>query len=871
MRIVVASAHYPPNFVSGGTLQPQRLSRGMRGRGHDVSVFAGWLGDREPLETWTETDEQGLPVTWVVTTPWTGWSDSRNFDNPDVAEVFRSHLAAARPEVVHLHSLQSLGGGLLPVASSSGARVVVTMHDFWWVCGRQFLVDRSFRPCCLVVDAGTCECEVDRRWLAGRTAFLMRALRNADLVLAPSRSAARVLEANGVAASKLRVDENGFPASPAEAPATDATVGRDRGQGGEVLRVTYAGGPAEMKGIHVLLGATRLLAGNGGWSLAAYGAANYKGPERNQLEGLPVSLLPAFQPAELPAILAATDVMVVPSVMRETYSLVTREALTAGVPVVCTDSLGPEEVVEHGRNGLVVPSADPAALAGALSRLVAEPSLLAGLRAGCRSTPVRPIADQVDSLLARYGELSARPPTPARHRAASPGRVLFACGIEGAPLRYRARLPAEALGLLGTASEVRHYRDPDLLGLACDADAVVLYRVPATVQVLELVASLRSLGIPVLFDVDDVIFDPDIAEEIPALSILPPQDSELWMEGVRRYRTTMEACDVFIGSTNALCRHAEAVTGMPSERFGNGVGINLARHADLALGRPRVAGPLRLGYLSGTTTHDRDWLHVEEAVIEVLRSHPGLELWLVGHLRTSPRLGELSGRVRRLPFQRWDALPYLLRDIDVNLAPLEPGSRFNEAKSAIKWLEAGLSGTPTVASPTEAFREVIRHGDNGFLASERAEWVASVSELVEDESLRSRSASRARRDALLDWSPHLQGERYAAILSRALDTGGQRPASNWAPVTKDEPPLAGQLEGYLFDPDPLGRSGGDGAAQGDAAASSRPPVTSLPGRAAEVWRQEGPEAAVGASLRYLRRGAAGAARRVRTALNRTRS
>ena len=60
--------------------------------------------------------------------------------------------------------------------------------------------------------------------------------------------------------------------------------------------------------------------------------------------------------------MADADVLLVPSVMRESFSIVTREALQRGLPVLCTDSLGPEEVVVDGVNGMVVPSADPAAL-----------------------------------------------------------------------------------------------------------------------------------------------------------------------------------------------------------------------------------------------------------------------------------------------------------------------------------------------------------------------------------------------------------------------------------------------------------------------------------------------------------------------------
>ena len=118
MRILVVSAHYPPNFVSGGTLAPQRIAQQLAARGHEVGVFAGWLGDdRAPLECWTEPDDRGVPVTWIVVTPWTAWGADENYDNPAVTARFAEHLADMRPDVVHFHALQTLGTGLLGVAA----------------------------------------------------------------------------------------------------------------------------------------------------------------------------------------------------------------------------------------------------------------------------------------------------------------------------------------------------------------------------------------------------------------------------------------------------------------------------------------------------------------------------------------------------------------------------------------------------------------------------------------------------------------------------------------------------------------------------------------------------------------------------------
>jgi hypothetical protein len=257
------------------------------------------------------------------------------------------------------------------------------------------------------------------------------------------------------------------------------------------------------------------------------------------------------------------------------------------------------------------------------------------------------------------------------------------------------------------------------------------------------------------------------------------------MEGVRRYRTTMETCDAFIGSTPMLCRHAEAVTGLPAHQFANGVGLELGRLSDLALRRPRRPGPPRLGYLSGTDTHAADWAFVEPAVVQLLERRPEVELWVGGYVEPSPALDRFADRMARLPFADWTDLPGVLRDLDVNLAPLEPGSRFNEAKSAIKWLEAALVETVTVASPTEPFLDAIDPGRTGAVAGALDEWVAAVDALLVDPADAARMARMARREALLRWSPHLQGPRYLDIL--AAPPTARRPAESWEPVALDEP------------------------------------------------------------------------------------
>jgi glycosyltransferase involved in cell wall biosynthesis len=379
--------------------------------------------------------------------------------------------------------------------------------------------------------------------------------------------------------------------------------------------------------------------------------------------------------------------------------------------------------------------------------------------------------------------------------------VLFVAGIHGAPLRYRALLPAEAIGLYGVESEVLHYRSADVPAAAARADVLVVYRSPASTQLVEVIESVRRRGVPVLFDVDDLIVDPDIASEIPALQLLPPAEAAEWLDGVCAYRTTLEHCDGYVGSTTGLVDHIGRVTGLPAARFDNGVGIALGRASSQYVLRRRRPGPLRIGYFSGTTTHDHDWQFVLPAVMEVMERHPTVQLWAGGYLPDTPELQRFGRRVRRIAFQPWLELPGALRNLDVNLAPLVGQSRFNEAKSAIKWLEAALVETPTVASPTGPFREAIDDGVTGFLAATQDDWVRAISDLLGDPLRRSMVGARARRAALLGWSPWLQGRRYLGILEASFGWREQAAdrTSTWSYPLRDEP-----LDAFPLFPDGLG-------------------------------------------------------------------
>jgi glycosyltransferase involved in cell wall biosynthesis len=95
--------------------------------------------------------------------------------------------------------------------------------------------------------------------------------------------------------------------------------------------------------------------------------------------------------ADLPAYYHACDVYCLPSVERaEAFGIVQVEAMASGKPVVCCElHNGVTWVNQDGVTGLVVPPADPAALAAALRRLEGDPALRAQLGAQGRERALK--------------------------------------------------------------------------------------------------------------------------------------------------------------------------------------------------------------------------------------------------------------------------------------------------------------------------------------------------------------------------------------------------------------------------------------------------------------------------------------------------
>ena len=120
------------------------------------------------------------------------------------------------------------------------------------------------------------------------------------------------------------------------------------------------------------------------------GEGELEAPLRAQAEALRLGdrfVFAGFK-SDVAAALSAFDLVVFPSLWEGT-PLTAFEALAMGKPIVSTDADGLLDVLVHGRDALVVPKRDAAALATAITTLLEQPALAATLAAGARATGQR--------------------------------------------------------------------------------------------------------------------------------------------------------------------------------------------------------------------------------------------------------------------------------------------------------------------------------------------------------------------------------------------------------------------------------------------------------------------------------------------------
>jgi glycosyltransferase involved in cell wall biosynthesis len=278
---------------------------------------------------------------------------------------------------------------------------------------------------------------------------------------------------------------------------------------------------------------------------------------------------------------------------------------------------------------------------------------------------------------------------------------------------------------------------------------------------------IKELGIPLVYDVDDLVFDPTVVDQIDVYRRMGRKDQQEYLSGMRQISRALTSAQYVTTSTTFLATYLEQYTGMNAWVIPFGVNDRQISIAEAT--EPLSGGPRFIGYLSGTKTHQNDFAEAAEALAQILTEYDDVYLKLIGYLDTEKLLPGLEHKIYRLDFMSWEDLLVESKALYMNLAPFEMDSLFCQAKSQLKFVETALCGVPTIASPVPSFAESIDNGVTGFIASNPQEWYEAMRFLLDDQETRDRIGAAAHRECMARFQPKAIGDRLITVYQEIIE------------------------------------------------------------------------------------------------------
>jgi glycosyltransferase involved in cell wall biosynthesis len=350
--------------------------------------------------------------------------------------------------------------------------------------------------------------------------------------------------------------------------------------------------------------------------------------------------------------------------------------------------------------------------------------------------------------------------------------------------RYRA---ANMIAALESVEDVgigaAWFSETELASLAHlvpDLDAIVLVRYPFSAPVQRVIDLAHHHGVPLVFDTDDLVFEPSLVQLIMDALAVDREDFrnwQLWYAYTAQLGETMDACGSALTTGETLRGHL--TRHFPDSRVA--IVPNFLDRSQEAYSRElleakrrtgfRRRGPVTIGYFSGTPTHARDFAVAVPALVRLLERDPDVRLRLVGRLDFVDALADFEDRIEVLGFMSFLELQRAIAEVEINLAPLQ-GHAFTACKSELKFFEAAAVGTWTVASASPAFVRAIEDGQTGRVVRAH-EWDAALEEAVElarDTSVYVKRSERAAAEAYARYGWDVHGPAVASVLASCWDT-----------------------------------------------------------------------------------------------------
>lgn len=363
---------YPPT-VGGEERHVQDLSTSLVERGHQVAVATLWHAGLPEFES-----ERGVRVYRIRGTAQraaqlfseSGRRHAPPVPDPELVLALRRIVGIERPEIVHGHNW--LVRSFLPLKKWSGARLVMTLHDYSLVCAKKSML-RSNAPCdgagakCWMCSADHYGAAKGTPTLIGNWVMSVFERSLVDMFIPVSQAVAtRTGMGSGQRRSRVipnfvpdRFEFNGADHDPRLAQLPDRPF------------LLYVGDLRLFKGINVMLAAYAGIANAP--PLVLIGRKDADTPVR-----FPNNVV-VLEPLPHGAVMEAwrqSLIGLLPSIGPETFGIAALEAMATGRPVIASRIGGLPDIVVDGETGLLVPPGDTDGLRQAMEGLLSDPALI---------------------------------------------------------------------------------------------------------------------------------------------------------------------------------------------------------------------------------------------------------------------------------------------------------------------------------------------------------------------------------------------------------------------------------------------------------------------------------------------------------------
>jgi glycosyltransferase involved in cell wall biosynthesis len=356
------------------------------------------------------------------------------------------------------------------------------------------------------------------------------------------------------------------------------------------------------------------------------------------------------------------------------------------------------------------------------------------------------------------------------------GDILFITGGIGDKAHFRAFGVAEELELHGFQCAVTVSGNPSLLKYANRFKIFIFQKVSFSEKIAKLIAELKKQQREIIFDTDDLDFDPKYFSDADYFSQITEAEKKEYGKGMGAEILNdpyVKICTTTVSYLADKLREKNKRVFIVSNKISN---RELEIAEKVSVSKVHKVGKsikpddcIRIGYFSGTLSHNKDFATITEPLIAILKKYPNVKLLLAGLLETENKLNEFKNRIEILPRVPRDEYYANVYKCDINIVPLEIGNPFCESRSELKFFEAGVLGIPTVAVKNRTYSEAIEDGVDGFLADNFAQWEEKLGRLIEGENLRKTMGEKARQKVLCDYTTkNSHSEEYYGYLREVL-------------------------------------------------------------------------------------------------------